>query len=89
MGKGRGWGDSLSEKTPRLRHAPGAVKRARRLRKTMTVSEKALWKALRALDLHIRRQAPSVSLRRFSDHPIPTLPHQGEGLFNVEKGGTA
>ncbi|MBQ1562755.1 MAG: hypothetical protein IIZ71_17755 [Caulobacter sp.] len=55
----------------------------------MTVSEKALWKTLRALDLHIRRQAPSVSLRRFSDHPIPTLPHQGEGLFNVEKGGTA
>ena len=24
----------------------------------MTASEKALWKALRALDLHIRRQAP-------------------------------
>ena len=39
-------------------HAPGATKRARRLRKSMPVSEKKLWEALRKLDLGIRRQAP-------------------------------
>ena len=144
MGKGWGWGDSMSERAPRPRHAPGAVKRARRLRNAMTVSEKVLWKALRALDLHIRRQAqigPYVDdfvhhgtrlvievdsgwhdhpearrhdaerdawlvsqgyrVLRVRDgeafgnpyavaervaaeiqrHPIPTLPHQGEGLW--------
>ncbi|ADG09834.1 endonuclease domain-containing protein [Caulobacter segnis] len=48
----------MSDGTPRPRHAAGAVKRARRLRNDMTASERALWKALRALDLHIRRQAP-------------------------------
>ncbi|WP_369797885.1 endonuclease domain-containing protein [Caulobacter sp. CCH5-E12] len=48
----------MSEGTPRPRHAPGVVKRARRLRNEMTASERALWKALRALDRHIRRQAP-------------------------------
>ncbi len=40
------------------RHKPGVVARARRLRSEMTFSEKRLWKELRKLDLHIRRQAP-------------------------------
>ncbi|WP_332873123.1 endonuclease domain-containing protein [Caulobacter hibisci] len=48
----------MSEREPRPTHAPGAVGRARRLRREMTASERNLWKALRALDLHIRRQAP-------------------------------
>ncbi|MEH0197988.1 DUF559 domain-containing protein [Caulobacter sp. CCNWLY153] len=48
----------MSERTPKPTHAPGAVGRARRLRRDMTASERNLWKALRALDLHIRRQAP-------------------------------
>jgi very-short-patch-repair endonuclease len=39
-------------------HVEGAVARGRRLRETMTPSEQRLWKALRKLDAHIRRQAP-------------------------------
>jgi very-short-patch-repair endonuclease len=39
-------------------HASGAVKRARRLRDSMTFAEKALSRALRKTDLHVRRQAP-------------------------------
>jgi len=34
------------------------VKRARHLRREMTVTEQMLWKALRALKLNVRRQAP-------------------------------
>ena len=40
------------------RHSPGAIGRARSLRGDMTASEANLWKALRALKLGIRRQAP-------------------------------
>ncbi|HQR90650.1 MAG: hypothetical protein B7Z44_06390 [Caulobacter sp. 12-67-6] len=47
----------MSDK-PKADHAPGAISRARRLRRDMTASERHLWKALRALNLHIRRQAP-------------------------------
>jgi very-short-patch-repair endonuclease len=39
-------------------HVRGAVGRARRLRKVMTLPEKLLWKELGGLGLHIRRQAP-------------------------------
>ena len=42
----------------RERHAPGATARARRLRSEMKPSEQRLWKELRKLDGHIRRQAP-------------------------------
>jgi very-short-patch-repair endonuclease len=38
--------------------APGAIARARRLRKEMTVAERALWKELRKFALHIRWQVP-------------------------------
>ena len=51
-------GDSVSGKPPKLLHANGAIKRARRLRRSMTASERVLWEALRRLNLHIRRQAP-------------------------------
>jgi len=47
----------MSDK-PKPSHMPGAILRARRLRRDMTVSEKRLWEALRALNLHIRRQVP-------------------------------
>ncbi len=72
-GEGLGWGASAatdvsapygpgvqSPSSPfdHDRHAPGAAKRARRLRKAMPVSEKKLWEALRKLGLGIRRQAP-------------------------------
>ncbi|MDR3513431.1 MAG: DUF559 domain-containing protein [Caulobacteraceae bacterium] len=40
------------------RHAPGAIARARHLRKAMTLPEKKLWAELRRLGLNIRRQAP-------------------------------
>src|ERR1700761_5584314 len=40
------------------RPAKGSVTRARRLRKEQTVAERSLWKALRALKLNFRRQAP-------------------------------
>jgi very-short-patch-repair endonuclease len=39
-------------------HAPGATGRARRLRSAMKPSEERLWRELRKLDAHIRRQAP-------------------------------
>ncbi|WP_421736490.1 DUF559 domain-containing protein [Caulobacter sp.] len=39
----------MSDK-PKPSHAPGAIRRARRLRREMTVSEKRLWKALRAFE---------------------------------------
>ncbi len=39
-------------------HAPGAVRRARGLRERMNYPEQKLWKELRKLDAHIRRQAP-------------------------------
>jgi very-short-patch-repair endonuclease len=39
-------------------HRPGAVGRARHLRREATVSEKNLWEALRKLKLNIRRQPP-------------------------------
>lgn len=42
----------------KLLHAPGAVRRARKLRRDMTLSERKLWREQRKLDLHIRRQAP-------------------------------
>jgi very-short-patch-repair endonuclease len=72
-GEGLGWGVSagLEVDTPygpgvrssssrfdHDRHAPGATKRARRLRQTAPVSERKLWEALRKLQLGIRRQAP-------------------------------
>lgn len=40
------------------RHAKGAVKRSRWLRRQMTWGERELWKALRKLKLNVRRQAP-------------------------------
>ncbi len=43
---------------PKLLHAAGAVGRARHLRRDMTLGEKVLWKELRRLDLHVRRQVP-------------------------------
>ncbi|WP_340647131.1 DUF559 domain-containing protein [Phenylobacterium sp.] len=42
----------------RLPHLPGAVTRARNLRRAMTLPEKRLWAELRKLDLNIRRQTP-------------------------------
>jgi very-short-patch-repair endonuclease len=39
-------------------HAPGTVKRARRLRSAMKPGEQKLWAELRKLDVHFRRQAP-------------------------------
>lgn len=39
-------------------HAPGAVKRARGLRARMNYPEQKLWRELRKVDAHIRRQAP-------------------------------
>ena len=39
-------------------HAPGAVRRARGLRARMNLPEQKLWKELRKLDTHLRRQAP-------------------------------
>ena len=41
------------------RHEPGAVARARRPRKALTLPEKRLWADLRRTPLHVRRQAPT------------------------------
>ena len=49
---------SAPEWAPRKAHAAYAIPRGRRLRKDMTVGERRLWEALRALRLNIRRQAP-------------------------------
>ena len=51
-------GDPAAGSAPRPTPAPGAVARARRLREDMTLPERLLWKALRALKLNVRRQAP-------------------------------
>lgn len=48
----------MSDRFDHDRHRPGAVKRARRLRREAPASEKKLWEELRKLDLRIRRQAP-------------------------------
>ncbi|MDP2261304.1 MAG: DUF559 domain-containing protein [Caulobacter sp.] len=61
FGRGAPYGAGVSEPSSPFdhdHHAPGATKRARRLRKAMPLSEKKLWEALRKLDLGIRRQAP-------------------------------
>ena len=39
-------------------HVKGAVARARRLRSEMKPAERTLWRELRKLDAHVRRQAP-------------------------------
>ena len=39
-------------------HAPGAVARARGLRARMNAPEQRLWRELRKLGAHVRRQAP-------------------------------
>jgi very-short-patch-repair endonuclease len=49
---------SAPEWAPRKAHAAHAIPRARRLRRSMTAGEAMLWKALRALKLNVRRQAP-------------------------------
>jgi len=46
------------ELSDRERHAKGAIKRSRRLRGEMTLPEQALWRSLRRLGFHVRRQAP-------------------------------
>lgn len=51
-------GGGRSAAAPRPRHAPGAVPRARRLRREQTVAEKMLWDALRKRKMNFRRQAP-------------------------------
>jgi len=54
-------GDTVSGKptnTPKPTHAPGAVTRARRLRREATVGERVLWEELRKLKMNFRRQAP-------------------------------
>jgi very-short-patch-repair endonuclease len=39
-------------------HLPGAITRARRLRRASTVAERLLWAELRKLNLNFRRQVP-------------------------------
>jgi very-short-patch-repair endonuclease len=46
------------ELSDREGHAKGAIKRSQRLRREMTLPEKALWRVLQRLGLHVRRQAP-------------------------------
>ena len=48
-------GDTASGKPS---HTPGAIGRARRLRREQTFPEKVLWADLRKLKLNFRRQAP-------------------------------
>jgi very-short-patch-repair endonuclease len=49
---------SAPEWAPKKANAAFAIPRSRRLRQDMTLGEQRLWKALRALKLNIRRQAP-------------------------------
>ena len=51
-------GGRASGTSARPRHRAGAVPRARRLRREMTMAETLLWKQLRRLDMNFRRQAP-------------------------------
>ena len=47
-----------AETAVRATQPPAAVRRARRLRKAMTLPETRLWAELRRTKLHVRRQAP-------------------------------
>jgi very-short-patch-repair endonuclease len=49
---------SAPEWAPKKANVAGAIGRARRLRKNMTVDEDRLWQAVRKLKANIRRQAP-------------------------------
>jgi very-short-patch-repair endonuclease len=51
-------GPSAPEWPPTKANAAYAIPPSRRLRQDMTLGEQRLWKALRALKLNIRRQAP-------------------------------
>jgi very-short-patch-repair endonuclease len=51
-------GGNLSAEGARPRHTPGAIPRARRMRREPTVAERMLWAELRKLNLNVRRQAP-------------------------------
>jgi len=54
----------------RDQETPRPVARARRLRSAMTFSEQKLWRELRKLDAHIRRQAPiGKYIADFACHP--------------------
>jgi hypothetical protein len=75
-------------------HAPGAIDRARHLRRTMTLAEKKLWAELRKRGLNLRRQAPvgryiadfvghAASLVIEIDGPLHELPD--ENLRDAER----
>jgi hypothetical protein len=68
---------SAPEWAPKKTHGAYTIPRSRRLRQDMTIGEKYLWKALRALKLNIRRQAPLVAEL---SPPSPALPpSRGKG----------
>ena len=61
-------------------HAPGAIARARHLRRNMTKAETALWAEGRKLGLGIRRQAPI-------DHYIVDFVHHRSAVVIELDGG--
>jgi very-short-patch-repair endonuclease len=55
-GEGQGWG--AAQVTHRQRDFPAAQQRAKRMRRQPTPAENRLWKLLRKIDGHFRRQPP-------------------------------
>jgi very-short-patch-repair endonuclease len=70
LGSNSTFGAPTNQWTKNDQHLPGAVTRARNLRRRMTLPEKLLWAELRELDLNIRRQAPiGRFIADFIHHP--------------------
>lgn len=68
--------------------APGAIARARRLRATMTPTERLLWRELRGLDVGFRRQVPIgrfvVDFACLASRPVVEIDGGVHGLPEVE-----
>ena len=66
------------------RIAPGAIDRARRLRREQTVAERMLWAELRKLKANIRRQAPIGRYIVDFFHPASRLVIEVDGPVHDE-----
>ena len=69
---------SAPEWAPKKANAAYAIPRSRRLRQNMTQGEERLWKALRALKLNIRRQAP------MGPYVVNFVSHAGKLVIEVD-----
>ena len=77
-GEGRGGGAAAHPSEQR--HVTGAIERARRLRRELTLAEKKLWTELRKFKLPIRRQTP------IGTHIVDFVCHAAKLVIEVDGG---